>query len=106
MGQANYSAAKAGVIGFTKAVAKEYSSRNINVRLPHYFPCSRILLYLDAVTHVNIVVLIDKKCTYGFFNKQVNAVAPGFIASDMTAKLGDDIEKKILTTIPLGKTIT
>jgi 3-oxoacyl-[acyl-carrier protein] reductase len=62
-GQANYSAAKAGVIGLTKAVAKEYSSRNINV----------------------------------------NAVAPGFIASDMTAKLGDDIEKKILETIPLGR---
>lgn len=33
-------------------------------------------------------------------------MAPGFIASDMTAKLGDDIEKKILTTIPLGKTTT
>ncbi|KAK9108416.1 hypothetical protein Syun_024427 [Stephania yunnanensis] len=63
VGQANYSAAKAGVIGFTKAVAKEYSSRNINV----------------------------------------NAVAPGFIASDMTAKLSDDIEKKILETIPLGR---
>lgn len=31
VGQANYSAAKAGVIGFTKSVAKEYSSRNINV---------------------------------------------------------------------------
>ncbi|KAK9278890.1 hypothetical protein L1049_028471 [Liquidambar formosana] len=63
VGQANYSAAKAGVIGFTKSVAKEYSSRNINV----------------------------------------NAVAPGFIASDMTAKLGEDIEKKILETIPLGR---
>ncbi|CAB4263942.1 unnamed protein product [Prunus armeniaca] len=63
VGQANYSAAKAGVIGLTKAVAKEYSSRHINV----------------------------------------NAVAPGFIASDMTAKLGDDIEKKILETIPLGR---
>lgn len=63
VGQANYSAAKAGVIGFTKSVAKEYSSRNINV----------------------------------------NAVAPGFIASDMTAKLGEDIEKKILATIPLGR---
>ncbi|KAK8691556.1 hypothetical protein V6N13_075062 [Hibiscus sabdariffa] len=62
-GQANYSAAKAGVIGLTKTVAKEYASRNINV----------------------------------------NAVAPGFIASDMTAKLGDDIEKKILETIPLGR---
>ncbi|XP_015882311.2 3-oxoacyl-[acyl-carrier-protein] reductase 4 [Ziziphus jujuba] len=63
VGQANYSAAKAGVIGFTKSVAKEYSSRNINV----------------------------------------NAVAPGFIASDMTAKLGEDIEKKILQSIPLGR---
>lgn len=62
-GQANYSAAKAGVIGFTKSVAKEYASRNINV----------------------------------------NAVAPGFIASDMTAKLGDNIEKKILENIPLGR---
>ncbi|XP_059657747.1 3-oxoacyl-[acyl-carrier-protein] reductase 4-like [Cornus florida] len=63
VGQANYSAAKAGVIGLTKTVAKEYASRNINV----------------------------------------NAVAPGFIASDMTAKLGDNIEKKILETIPLGR---
>lgn len=34
---------------------------------------------------------------------QVNAVAPGFIASDMTAKLAEDIEKKILETIPLGE---
>ncbi|KAE8732080.1 reductase [Hibiscus syriacus] len=63
IGQANYSAAKAGVIGLTKTVAREYASRNINV----------------------------------------NAVAPGFIASDMTAKLGDDIEKKILDSIPLGR---
>ncbi|KAI3467668.1 hypothetical protein Pfo_024331 [Paulownia fortunei] len=63
VGQANYSAAKAGVIGLTKTVAKEYSSRNITV----------------------------------------NAVAPGFIASDMTAKLGADFEKKILEAIPLGR---
>ncbi|XP_004502323.1 3-oxoacyl-[acyl-carrier-protein] reductase 4 [Cicer arietinum] len=63
VGQANYAAAKAGVIGLTKTVAKEYSSRGITV----------------------------------------NAVAPGFIASDMTAKLGKDIEKKILETIPLGR---
>ncbi|CAL5418787.1 unnamed protein product [Camellia sinensis] len=63
VGQANYSAAKAGVLGLTKTVAREYASRNINV----------------------------------------NAVAPGFIASDMTAKLGGDIEKKILETIPLGR---
>ncbi|XP_038986819.1 3-oxoacyl-[acyl-carrier-protein] reductase 4-like isoform X2 [Phoenix dactylifera] len=63
IGQANYSAAKAGVIGFTKTVAREYASRNINV----------------------------------------NAVAPGFIASDMTAKLGEAIEAKVLQTIPLGR---
>ncbi|KAK1271030.1 hypothetical protein QJS04_geneDACA014085 [Acorus gramineus] len=63
VGQANYAAAKAGLIGFCKTVAKEYASRNITV----------------------------------------NAIAPGFIASDMTAKLGEDIEKKILSTIPLGR---
>ncbi|KAF8378141.1 hypothetical protein HHK36_029478 [Tetracentron sinense] len=63
VGQANYSAAKAGVIGLTKSVAKEYASRTINV----------------------------------------NVVAPGFIASDMTAKLGEETEKKILGTIPLGR---
>ncbi|RAL52484.1 hypothetical protein DM860_007341 [Cuscuta australis] len=62
-GQANYSAAKAGVIGLTKTVAKEYASRKITV----------------------------------------NAIAPGFIASDMTSKLGKDIEKKILDQIPLGE---
>jgi 3-oxoacyl-[acyl-carrier protein] reductase len=33
---------------------------------------------------------------------QVNAIAPGFIASDMTAELGEELEKKILSTIPLG----
>lgn len=63
IGQSNYSAAKAGVIGFTKTVAKEYASRNITV----------------------------------------NAVAPGFIASDMTAKLGEEVEKKYLQNIPLGR---
>lgn len=63
IGQANYSAAKAGVIGLTKSVAKEYASRNITV----------------------------------------NAVAPGFIASDMTAQLSEDIEKKLLQSIPLGR---
>ncbi|KAK3154156.1 hypothetical protein QOZ80_2BG0186970 [Eleusine coracana subsp. coracana] len=62
-GQANYAAAKAGVIGFTKTVAREYASRNINA----------------------------------------NVIAPGFIASDMTAELGEEIEKKILSTIPLGR---
>ncbi|RLN08386.1 3-oxoacyl-[acyl-carrier-protein] reductase 4-like [Panicum miliaceum] len=62
VGQANYAAAKAGVIGFTKTVAREYASRNINA----------------------------------------NAIAPGFIASDMTAELGEELEKKLLSTIPLG----
>lgn len=62
-GQVNYSAAKAGVIGLTKTVAREYAGRNI----------------------------------------QCNAIAPGFIASDMTAVLGEELEKKILTTIPAGR---
>ena len=60
-GQGNYSAAKAGVIGFTKTVAKELASRGITV----------------------------------------NAVAPGFIATDMTANLGNTDE--ILKFIPLGR---
>ncbi|WZZ10544.1 hypothetical protein YC2023_096465 [Brassica napus] len=65
IGQANYAAAKAGVIGFSKTAAREGASRNINV----------------------------------------NVVCPGFIASDMTAKLGEDMEKKILGTIPLANWI-
>ncbi|EFH48541.1 3-oxoacyl-reductase [Arabidopsis lyrata subsp. lyrata] len=63
IGQANYAAAKGGVIAFSKTIAREGASRNINV----------------------------------------NAVCPGFIASDMTAELGEDMEKKILGTIPLGR---
>lgn len=59
-GQANYSAAKAGVIGFTKTVAKELASRGITV----------------------------------------NAVAPGFIATDMTSDIKAD---DILKYIPLGR---
>jgi 3-oxoacyl-[acyl-carrier protein] reductase len=60
-GQANYSAAKAGVIGFTKTIAKEFSSRGVTV----------------------------------------NAVAPGFIETDMTSNLGNTEE--ILKLIPLGR---
>ena len=60
-GQANYSAAKAGVIGFTKTIAKELASRGITV----------------------------------------NAVAPGFIATDMTADL--KVGEEVLKLIPLGR---
>jgi 3-oxoacyl-[acyl-carrier protein] reductase len=62
-GQANYVAAKAGVIGFTKTVAKELASRNINV----------------------------------------NAVAPGFITTDMTDQLSDEVKSQMLSVIPLAK---
>lgn len=62
MGQANYSASKAGVIGLTKAAAKELASRNITV----------------------------------------NAVAPGFIATEMTDVLSDSVKESAVTTIPLG----
>jgi 3-oxoacyl-[acyl-carrier protein] reductase len=62
-GQANYSASKAGIIGFTKSMAKELGSRNI----------------------------------------QVNAVAPGFIETPMTAKLNDEQRKKLADTIPLKR---
>lgn len=62
MGQANYSASKAGVIGLTKAAAKELASRNITV----------------------------------------NAVAPGFIATEMTDVLSDSVKESAVATIPLG----
>lgn len=62
-GQANYSASKAGLIGLTKSVARELSSRNI--------------------------------C--------VNAVAPGFVATEMTEALGEDTLEKAKASIPLGR---
>lgn len=65
-GQTNYAASKAGVIGFTKSLAKELGSRNI----------------------------------------QVNAVAPGFVETDMTAKLNDEQRKRLEEIIPLKRTAT
>ena len=62
-GQANYAAAKAGVIGFTKAVAKEVAARGITV----------------------------------------NAIAPGFIQTDMTAVLSEKVVEGMLAGIPLHK---
>ena len=62
IGQANYSAAKAGLIGLTKTTAKELAERGITV----------------------------------------NAIAPGYIQSDMTEVLSDDISKKMLSLIPIG----
>lgn len=62
-GQANYSASKAGVIGFTKTCAKELASRGITV----------------------------------------NAIAPGFIHTDMTDVLPDKVKDAMVHTIPLGR---
>lgn len=62
-GQANYVAAKAGVIGLTKTTARELSSRNI----------------------------------------LVNAIAPGFITTEMTDELPEDIKSSMLNQIPLAK---
>lgn len=62
-GQTNYSASKAGIIGFTKSLAKELSARNI----------------------------------------RVNAVAPGFIDTDMTNALSDKVKESIYSQIPLKR---
>ena len=62
-GQCNYSASKAGIIGFTKSVAKELASRNI----------------------------------------RANAIAPGFIETDMTAVLSDSVKENIHNQIPLKR---
>lgn len=63
-GQANYAASKAGIIGFTKSIAKELGSRNI----------------------------------------AVNAVAPGYVETDMTGKLNDEQKKALSELIPLRRT--
>lgn len=63
VGQTNYAAAKAGILGFSKSAAKEFASRGITV----------------------------------------NMVAPGFIATDMTAVLPDEVKEKLATEIPLGR---
>ncbi|MDD2233447.1 MAG: 3-oxoacyl-[acyl-carrier-protein] reductase [Desulfitobacteriaceae bacterium] len=60
--QANYAASKAGIIGFTKSMAKELASRGI----------------------------------------RVNAVAPGYISTDMTASLPEDVKQEFIKGIPLG----
>jgi 3-oxoacyl-[acyl-carrier protein] reductase len=62
-GQANYSAAKAGLIGFTKSVAKELGPRNITV----------------------------------------NAVAPGYIPTDLTANLPEELIQRVVELTPLGR---
>ena len=62
-GQSNYAAAKAGIIGYTRAVAREMASRGITV----------------------------------------NAVAPGYIETELTAGLGEQVRAAILEAIPLGR---
>jgi 3-oxoacyl-[acyl-carrier protein] reductase len=62
-GQANYAAAKAGMLGFTKSVAREVANRGITV----------------------------------------NAVAPGFVQTDLTEELPEDVKERILGDIPTGR---
>jgi len=62
-GQANYAASKAGLIGFTKSVAKELASRNV----------------------------------------LVNAVAPGYVATEMTEAISDEMKQALQAAIPLGR---
>lgn len=63
IGQVNYSAAKAGILGFTKALAQESAVKGITV----------------------------------------NAIAPGYIATDMTEVIREDIKEKIVAGIPMGR---
>ncbi len=62
-GQANYAASKAGIIGFTKSIARELASRGITA----------------------------------------NAIAPGYIETEMTGQLKDELKAEILKSIPLGR---
>ena len=62
-GQANYAAAKAGLIGFTKSLARELGPRGV----------------------------------------RVNAVAPGYVVTDMTAELPENMKEQILNSTPLGR---
>jgi 3-oxoacyl-[acyl-carrier protein] reductase len=62
-GQANYAASKAGIIGFTKSVAREVAPRNITV----------------------------------------NAVAPGYVETELTGSLPDDVKDRIKASVPLGR---
>lgn len=86
-GQANYSAAKGGVIAMTKTFAREFASRGICVR-PHDAPRQAL-----GAIHVRYLLI---------WLLQVNAVAPGFIKSDMTAAIDPKYEDSILAQIPLG----
>lgn len=63
VGQANYAASKAGIIGFTKSIAREYANRGITA----------------------------------------NAIAPGFIETDMTKALSEEIRDVLIKQIPAGK---
>jgi acetoacetyl-CoA reductase len=63
MGQANYAAAKAGLLGFTKTAARELARNNITV----------------------------------------NAICPGFIETEMVQAISEEMQEKILKTIPLGR---
>lgn len=63
VGQGNYAASKAGVIGFTKSMAKEFAQKNL----------------------------------------RVNAIAPGFITTDMTDKLSDSIKESVVGNIPMKR---
>ena len=63
IGQANYAASKAGIIGFTKSIAREYANRGITA----------------------------------------NAIAPGFIETDMTKALSDEVRDALIKQIPMGR---